>query len=524
MSALLQVEHLTIQFAGQSHPVVDDLSYQLHRGQCLAIVGESGSGKTLSGLALLQLLPETARISNDSSIQFQQRDLLNLSEQAMRAIRGAKIAMIFQDALAAFNPVYTVGFQIDEVLRLHQHLPRSARQQRAYDLLQEVGIEQTQRCYQSYPHQLSGGQRQRAMIALALACEPDVLIADEPCTALDVTIQQQVLSLLRRLQQEHQLALVFISHDLAVVKQMADDVLVMQKGRCVERAKANVFYQNPTSPYAKELLAAIPDLSANLKPDPEADILVEARELKVYFPIKKGLLRRTRDFVKAVDNVELVLSQGQTLALVGESGSGKSTLAKTVVGLLPPTSGEIKRHCGFDAMQMIFQDPYGSLDPRMMVLDCLMEGLKAQGKAGSYENQCQLADQLLQQVGLLPEYKWRYPHQFSGGQRQRICIARALAMSPRCLILDEPTSALDVSVQMQILQLLRQLQQELNISYLLITHNLGVVAYLAHSVAVMYHGSVVEAGPVQQVLEQPKQPYTQQLLAAVPSIVAQPAQ
>ncbi len=520
MSALLEVNDLSIAFAcdGQLQTVVNQLNYTLEAGQCMSLVGESGSGKTLSALALLQLLPPTAVLNESACVRFNGEDILSLSEQKMRFVRGGKMAMIFQDALAAFNPVFTVGQQIDEVIKLHQKMTLKQRQQRALDLLKEVGIDEPRRCYQSYPHQLSGGMRQRAMIAMALSCEPQLLIADEPCTALDVTIQAQVMALLKKLKTDHQLSLLFISHDLAVVKQIADEVVVMKQGIAVERASAATFYQAPQHEYTKKLLAAIPSMDSQQTLGDEPGSVLTVKELKTYFPIKKGLLRRTVGHVKAVNEVSFTLLQGETLAVVGESGSGKTTMAKTVVDLIKPTSGVIQHELQDDEIQMIFQDPYGSLNPRMMVLDSVMEGLKACGKAGSRQQQIEKTDRLLKQVGLLPEHKWRYPHQFSGGQRQRICIARALAMQPKLLILDEPTSALDVSVQMQILQLLQDLQQQHQLSYLLITHNLGVVAYLAHSVLVMYHGRVVESGATAEVLNNPQQPYTQQLLAAVPTL------
>ncbi|MDF1654080.1 MAG: ABC transporter ATP-binding protein [Coxiellaceae bacterium] len=520
MTSLLQVKDLSVAFNidGQLQTVVNKLNYTLDAGQCVALVGESGSGKTLSALALLQLLPPTAVVSQHAKVFFENKDILTLSEQKMRFVRGGKIAMIFQDALAALNPVFTIGQQIDEVIRLHQKQPAQQRRQKALDLLLKVGIDDAKRCYQSYPHQLSGGMRQRAMIAMALACEPAILIADEPCTALDVTIQAQVMALLKKLKDEHQLSILFISHDLAVVKQIADEVIVMQQGACVEHAKTKAFYQSPQHQYTRQLLQAIPSMQAKQKANASDEDLLSVKQLKTYFPIKKGLLRRTTGFVKAVDDVSFDLKAGQTLAVVGESGSGKTTMAKTVVDLIKPTDGVIQCDVEASEIQMIFQDPYGSLNPRMMILDSLMEGLRIRGKAGNYKQQQQLADQLLQQVGLLPEHKARYPHQFSGGQRQRICIARALALQPKLLILDEPTSALDVSVQMQILQLLQDLQQRLGVSYLLITHNLGVVAYLAHWIAVMYHGRIVESGPTAEVLSNPQQAYTQRLLAAVPTL------
>ncbi|MDF1795266.1 MAG: ABC transporter ATP-binding protein [Coxiellaceae bacterium] len=520
MTALLQVKDLSVAFTidGQKQAVVNNLNYTLDAGQCVALVGESGSGKTLSALALLQLLPPTAVVSQQSEVLFENKDILTLSEQKMRFVRGGKIAMIFQDALAALNPVFTIGQQIDEVIRLHQKRSAKQRKLRTLALLEEVGIDDAKRCYQSYPHQLSGGMRQRAMIAMALACEPAILIADEPCTALDVTIQAQVMALLKQLKDEQGLSLLFISHDLAVVKQIADEIIVMQQGDCVERANTHAFYQSPQHQYTKQLLQAIPSMQAQQEADESGKNILEVHDLRTYFPIKKGLMRRTVGNVKAVDDVSIHLPAGQTLAIVGESGSGKTTMAKTIAELIKPTGGQI--NCDVDAseVQMIFQDPYGSLNPRMMVLDSLMEGLRIQGKAGNYQQQQQLADELLQQVGLLPEHKTRYPHQFSGGQRQRICIARALALNPKLLILDEPTSALDVSVQMQILQLLQDLQQRLAVSYLLITHNLGVVAHLAHSIAVMYHGCIVESGPTAEVLTDPQQAYTKRLLAAVPTL------
>ena len=527
--AHIAINQLTICF-GQNK-AVDRLDFSMAKGACVGLVGESGSGKSLSAAAMLQLLPNAATVSYNSQIIFNQQDILSYSESQMRQLRGRKIGMIFQDAMSAFNPVFTVGYQISEVLMKHLGVSKRQSIERAHQLLSEVGIKDPIRCYRSYAHELSGGMRQRAMIAMAISAEPEVLIADEPTTALDVTIQAQVIELLNRLKQQRQMTLLFISHDLAVVSKLADEVVVLQKGVKVEQASALIFFQQPRHVYSRQLIDAIPTNSARHHQTDNTPTLLSVNNLRVYFAVRSNLLRRKIDEVKAVDDISFDLKRAQTLALVGESGSGKTTTAKAISQLIPTTSGSIVfehedllqiknkrlRQLKSD-IQIIFQDPYSSLNPRLLVRDSIAEGLIAQGKFKHWQAAEQAVDQALQQVGLETEMKWRYPHEFSGGQRQRICIARALVLKPKLLILDEPTSALDVSIQMQILALLDQLQQQLGLSYLLITHNLGIVAYLAHRVAVMYQGKIVEQGLTADILHRPQQSYTQQLLASLPII------
>lgn len=515
---LLTVNDLTISFDGADKPAVKSVSFGIAPGECVAIVGESGSGKTMTALSFMQLLPPSAYVSNSSHILYRNEDILLKTERQMRAIRGKKIAMIFQDAMTALNPVLTIGYQIIEVIMLHQRLSKSKARARALSLLENVGISHAAQCLKNYPHQLSGGMRQRAMIAMALACEPELLIADEPSTALDVSIQAQVMALLLSLKKEKGLTILFITHDLALVKQIADRLIVMEKGVVVEEANTADFYCKPTHPYTKKLLAALPGLVPLQPQTPPGEVLLDVTELAVHFPIKKGVFKRTVGMVKAIDGVSMQCYAGKTLAIVGESGSGKSTSARACINLITPSSGNIQFNSdSMQNMQMIFQDPYASLNPRMQVFDCLMEGLRAQGKAGSRQAQIQEATRLLQQVALSADSLWRYPHAFSGGERQRICIARALSMSPKLLILDEPTSALDVSIQAQVLTLLLELQQTLGLTYLLITHNFGVVATLAHHIVVMQGGKVVECGDTKTVLSSPQHAYTQTLLSQVPA-------
>lgn len=514
---LIEINHLTVAFGRNAKPAISQLSVSLQRGQCLALVGESGSGKSMTALAVMQLLPLTAQVSDRSQILWEGKNLLRFSERTMRQIRGFKISMIFQDAISALNPVLTIQQQMNEILKKkYRHI-----QSRALQLLEEVGIKNSARVYHSYPHQLSGGMRQRAMIAMALAGEPEMIIADEPTTALDVTIQAQVLSLLNRLKNERNITLLFISHDLGVVSQLADEIAVLKAGRVVEHESRDQFFQQPKEDYSRRLLAAIPTLETKRDTKTKATALLEAKALKIYFPVKKGIFRRKVADIKAVDGISFKVPAGKTLALVGESGSGKTTTAKAIVRLIAITEGRIqfqsknlvalsewKMKRVRKDIQMIFQDPYTSLNPRRMIADSLSEAMSAQKIIRKRQAQLNYMDELLKQVGLSPDYKWRYPHEFSGGERQRICIARVLALKPKLLILDEPTSALDVSIQMQILKLLEKIQKEHNIAYLLITHNLGIVAYLAHEVAVMKEGKIVEQGPTQLLLKDPSHSYT----------------
>jgi peptide/nickel transport system ATP-binding protein len=595
--SLLSVRDLSVAI-GSAHPV-DGVSFDIAPGETFALLGESGCGKSLTALALTRLLPAAAQIVKGAggSVRFGGADLCALTEAEMRAVRGGRIGMIFQEPATSLNPVLTVGAQIAEALRVHAG---AVQEERIVELLAQVGIPDPARRAREFPFQMSGGMKQRAMIAMALAGEPELLIADEPTTALDVTIQAQVLELLRDLQRSRGMALLLITHDLGVVAQMADRIGIMYAGQLVEVAPRTAFFAAPGHPYARRLFAALPDAAsrrhrlatipgsvpppgtcfagcrfvercgeampvcrtqpppwrtygadqgvrchlgpAHPQPRPlgrgdfvlaaldekvgadwtapekvgsggTAPALLEATELKVHFPIRRGVLQRTIGHVRAVDGVDLRLSAGRTLALVGESGCGKTTVGKAILGLQPPSGGSVhfggERLTGLmpQRMQMVFQDPFGSLNPRMRIAEIVTEG----------DRKADVAD-LLAQVGLSAEMAGRYPHEFSGGQRQRIAIARALAVRPQVLICDEPTSALDVSVQAQILNLLSELQERLGLAYLFITHNIAVVDYLAHEVAVMYLGRIVERGTTDEVLRSPRHPYTQALLAAVPRI------
>lgn len=512
-SPILTIPNLTISFG--TNTVVRNFSLDLQPGSCMGLVGESGSGKTVSALSILQLLPNNACVSRDSQILFRDRDLLNLSEKQMRRVRGKSIGMIFQDAMSAFNPVLTIGQQLYETIRLHLSLRNHEAKQRALSLLERVDIRDGERCYQSYPHELSGGMRQRAMIAMAIAAEPEIMIADEPTTALDVAIQNQIIDLLNSLKQEKQCALLFIGHDLSVVSKLADEITVLKQGSIVEKNNAKSFFQKPQHVYSQELLDAVLTKSARQCVNTSAKTLLEVKNLKLYFPIRGGIFKRIKKIVKAVDDVSFDIKQGETLALMGESGSGKTTTAKAILQLIKNTDGGVifddvnLSHISKKAlrqlrphMQIIFQDSFSALNPRMMIGDSVCEGLRIQGKIKNKKAAREIATTLLKKVELPETFASRYPHELSGGQRQRVCIARALALSPKLLILDEPTSALDVSTQKQILALLDKLQCEHQISYLLITHNLPIVAFLAHRVAVMQQGRVVQYGDAKDVLVQ----------------------
>ena len=534
---LLAVRDLRTAFRqGQEWvPAVAGVSFDIAQGECFALVGESGSGKSMTALSILRLLPQNGRILG-GSVNLGGEDVFGLPEWAMSSIRGGRIGMIFQDPMTAFNPVLTIGQQIAESLALHRNLRGERLRQRAMELLDQVGLSQPARHLREYPHQLSGGMRQRAMIAMALAGEPDLLIADEPTTALDVTLQAQILELLARLRKQTGMALWLITHDFATVAEVADRVAVMRAGELVETGPAGDFFASPRHPYSRSLLAAMPRLDACLRqsppiiqPDPLP--LLEVRDLKVHYPIKRGILQRTVDHVRAVDGVSFSLERGETLALVGESGCGKSTLGKALLRLLPTAGGEILldganlaeratglRSTGLAAMQIVFQDPFSSMNPRMTVGKILEEGLLAQRPDLDADARADRVRELLTAVGLPEDAVVRYPHEFSGGQRQRLCIARSLAVEPRLLICDEPTSALDVSVQAQVIELLKELQKTKGVSYLFISHDFAVVSELAHRVAVMKAGRIVEMGHVREVFFQPSHDYTRQLLAAVPRL------
>ncbi len=610
--ALLQVENLKTWFGAGATAVraVDDISFEIATGETFALLGESGCGKSMTSLSIMRLVPQPAGRIVGGTVRMHGDDVLRLPESAMRNVRGRRIAMIFQEPMTSLNPVMTVGAQIVEGVLRHKALRGDAARARVIELLAAVGISDPQRHYDDYPHQLSGGMKQRVMIAIALAGDPDLLIADEPTTALDVTIQAQVLELLRTLQKQRGMSILLITHDLGVVAEMADRVAVMYAGQIVEIADRKTFFAAPQHPYSKKLFESVPTMhkrgqslavirgtvpslaqefsscrfatrcdwawdachsrvprwlagagaqgvrchlydaevpqatthsaplatpahSVAASPANGASLL-RVDHVQVHFPIRKGLFQRVVGHVKAVDGVSLAIARGRTLALVGESGCGKTTVAKGVLQLVQPSGGQVQfdnidlfalrkeqlRLSRRDA-QIIFQDPFASMNPRMLVQQIIEEGMLALGVGASAQERVQRIDTLLTQVGLPVEAKHRYPHEFSGGQRQRICIARALAVEPKLIICDEPTSALDVSVQAQILNLLKSLQDQMGLAYLFITHNISVVEYLAHEVAVMYLGRIVERGTVDEVLRNPQHPYTRALLSAVPKVDAQ---
>ncbi|MGZ0801264.1 glutathione ABC transporter ATP-binding protein GsiA [Kluyvera ascorbata] len=558
---VLSVDNLNVTFRQDGQPVraVHQLSFHLNRGETLAIVGESGSGKSVTALSLMRLLEQSgSEVSIDSLLlRRRNREVIDLQEQTsaqMRSVRGADIAMIFQEPMTSLNPVFTIGEQIAESIRLHQGLGREEALAEAKKMLDKVRIPEAQAMLSRYPHQLSGGMRQRVMIAMALSCRPAVLIADEPTTALDVTIQAQILQLIDVLQKEMSMGVIFITHDMGVVAEIADRVLVMHQGEVVESGLVDEIFTAPQHPYTRRLLAAVPRLGAMRGSDypksfpdfnaPESepqqqDTVVEGqpilkvRNLVTRFPLRGGILNRVTREVHAVENVSFDLWPGETLSLVGESGCGKSTTGRALLRLVESQSGTItfngERIDTLSAhqlqplrrdIQFIFQDPYASLDPRHTVGFSIMEPLRIHGELKGEALQ-QRVEWLLQRVGLQPEHAWRYPHEFSGGQRQRICIARALALNPKVVIADESVSALDVSIRAQIINLLLSLQREMGIAFLFISHDMAVVERISHRVAVMYRGRIVEIGPRRAVFENPQHPYTRKLLSAVP--VADPA-
>jgi peptide/nickel transport system ATP-binding protein len=531
---LLDVRDLSVEFAGPKGAVrvIDRLSFDLRAGETLCIAGESGSGKSVTALSLMGLLPKPGGRIAEGSAQFLGRDLLALAEPEMAEIRGNEIAMIFQEPMTSLNPVLSIGTQLTEGLIRHLGLSRVGARQRALEALEAVRISEPQRRLRQYPHELSGGMRQRVMIAMAMAAKPKILIADEPTTALDVTIQAQILELMATLQRETGTAIIMITHDMGVVAEIADRVVVMKKGEAVERGDTAAIFAHQNHAYTKALLAAVPSFShgaaAPLAPDlGHAKPLIEVKDLIVRFDVKGGLLQRVQQRVHAVEKVSFDLMPGETLALVGESGCGKSTTGKALMHLVP-CSGDIriegeaagrKSSAELKAIrrrvQMIFQDPLASLDPRMNVGDLVMEPLVIHD-IGTPAERREKAAELFRRVGLTPDQLTRFPHEFSGGQRQRICIARALALGPKAIVADECVSALDVSIQAQILELMQELQDELGISYLFISHDMAVVERISHRVAVMSMGQIVETGPTRAVLGNPQHAYTKKLLAAVP--------
>ncbi|AZO05233.1 MULTISPECIES: ABC transporter ATP-binding protein [unclassified Mesorhizobium] len=533
--ALLSVQDLSVAFAqgGKQSIAVDHVSFDIGKGETVALVGESGSGKSVSALSVLKLLPYPAASHPSGRILFSGADLLAMNEKALRGVRGNKITMIFQEPMTSLNPLHTIEQQIVEVLQLHQGLRDAPARARTLELLNEVGIREPEKRLDAYPHQLSGGQRQRVMIAMALANEPELLIADEPTTALDVTVQAQILQLLAELKSRKGMSMLFITHDLGIVRKIADRVCVMTKGKIVETGPTKEILANPQHPYTKHLLAAEPKGKPPAA-DPGAKSVMAGKDMKVWFPIKRGFFRKTVDHVKAVDGIDVTVRAGQTLGVVGESGSGKTTLGLALARMISSTgtinfNGRDINQLSFSAMrplrrelQIVFQDPFGSLSPRLSVSEIIEEGLKIHEPKLSPDQRDDKVVAVLKEVGLDPETRHRYPHEFSGGQRQRVAIARAMVLNPRFVMLDEPTSALDMSVQAQVVDLLRNLQAKHNLAYLFISHDLKVVRALANDVIVMRNGKVVEAGPSEQIFGSPQTDYTRALMAAAFKIETAP--
>jgi peptide/nickel transport system ATP-binding protein len=595
-ATLLDVSDLRTYFHTEEGVVhaVDDLSFKLEQGRTLGIVGESGSGKSVTSLTIMRLLSSTARIES-GRISFLGRDLVGLPERQMQSIRGRDISMIFQEPMTSLNPVFTVGAQIMEAIMLHQKVDKAAARQKAIELLREVKIKNPEQRVDAYPHQMSGGQKQRVMIAMALSCNPQLLIADEPTTALDVTVQAQILEILRRLRDTRGMAVIFITHDLGVIAEIADEVLVMYRGEEVEYGPVLDIFSNPKHPYTKGLLACRPRLETKYRRLPTVDDfmqtvregdsvriiekkmtperlkhletagrgrllhpkselswighpweeghhapdtqtiaegtapLLAVKNLKVYFPVRRGILARTVDHIRAVDEVSFNVYRGQSLGLVGESGCGKTTTGRAILRLIEPTAGQVLYE-GTDLarlsardlrrmrgkIQIIFQDPYGSLNPRMTIESAITEPMVIQGVGANRSERRDRAAQLLREVDLNPSFLRRYPHEFSGGQRQRICIARALAAGPEFIICDESVSSLDVSVQAQVLNLLKELQDKRGLTYIFISHDLSVVKFMADMMAVMNNGKIIEFGPSENIYKNPRDPYTRRLIDATP--------
>ncbi|CUW91010.1 putative oligopeptide transport protein (ABC superfamily, atp_bind) [Agrobacterium genomosp. 2 str. CFBP 5494] len=524
---LLSVRDLSVAFhqGGATSVAVDHVSFDLMPGEVVALVGESGSGKSVTANSILKLLPYPAASHPSGKILFDGKDMLTLPERSLRAVRGNDITMIFQEPMTSLNPLHTIERQIGEILELHQAITGSEARERTLELLRQVGIREPEKRLKAYPHELSGGQRQRVMIAMALANRPKLLIADEPTTALDVTVQAQILELLGDLKKQHGMSMLFITHDLGIVRKFADRVCVMTKGKIVETGTVEQVFNDPQHAYTRHLLAAEPKGEPPVS-DSSKPVVMQGDDIKVWFPIKAGLMRRVVDHVKAVDGIDITLRAGQTVGVVGESGSGKTTLGLALSRLIASEGrisfiGQSIDHYSYEMMkplrnrlQVVFQDPYGSLSPRMSVGEIVAEGLKVHERSLSADERDTRVATALEEVGLDPATRWRYPHEFSGGQRQRIAIARAMVLKPRFVMLDEPTSALDMSVQAQVVDLLRDLQAKHELAYLFISHDLKVVKALANDLIVMRHGKVVESGPAAEIFASPQQDYTRALLAA----------
>ncbi|WP_094283754.1 ABC transporter ATP-binding protein [Brucella ceti] len=526
-NVLLSVRDLSVAFHqdGEDRIAVNRISFDIAEGETVALVGESGSGKSVSALSVLKLLPYPAASHPSGEILFNGTDLMRASEPELRRVRGNDITMIFQEPMTSLNPLHTIERQVSEILRVHQGMGEQAARARTLQLLHEVGIREPEKRLNAFLHQLSGGQRQRVMIAMALANKPKLLIADEPTTALDVTVQAQILNLLAELKAAQGMSMLFITHDLGIVRKIADKVCVMNKGEIVEAGRTRDIFDNPQHPYTKHLLAAEPKGEPPLA-DPTAKVVMEGKDIRVWFPIKKGFMRRTVDHVKAVDGINVNLRAGQTLGVVGESGSGKTTLGLALSRMIS-SRGEI-RFEGRDIarfsfkdmrplrreMQIVFQDPFGSLSPRMTIADIIAEGLLVHKPRLSADDRDARVIAALNEVNLDPETRFRYPHEFSGGQRQRIAIARAMVLNPKFVMLDEPTSALDMSVQAQVVDLLRALQKKHDLAYLFISHDLKGVRALANDVLVMRNGKMVEYGPAKDIFANPQTDYTKALMAA----------
>ncbi len=524
---LLSIDDLSVSFAtpGGDVDAVRHISFDIGEGETVALVGESGSGKSVTALSVLQLLPYPVARHPSGSVRFQGDEVMGADEAALRGIRGNRISMIFQEPMSSLNPLHTVQKQIAETLILHKGLSEAEARARVLELLKLVGLANAEQRLTAYPHELSGGQRQRVMIAMALANEPDLLIADEPTTALDVTIQAQILKLLKDLQAEFGMAMLFITHDLGIVRKIADRVCVMREGEIVEAGETASLFADPQHEYTQRLLAAEPK-GSKIAPEESAPLIIEGDDVKVWFPIKKGVLRRTVDHVRAVDGISVTVRAGQTVGVVGESGSGKTTLGMALLRLEQSTGGirfegrDIQALSVSDLqplrrqMQVVFQDPFGSLSPRMSIGEIIAEGLRIHDPDGDAASRDAKVVEALQDVDLEPDSRFRYPHEFSGGQRQRIAIARAIVLRPRFIVLDEPTSALDMSVQAQIVDLLSDLQRKYGLAYLFISHDLKVVRALSDHVIVMKDGKVVEQGATEAIFDNPVEPYTKALMAA----------